>query len=335
VGIPTEALPQLFSKFFRVDNQETRSIGGTGLGLALVKEIVEAHRGRVWVESVYGQGSTVFLTLPVAAPARPPLVAPAGVTAGGTDLVLVEDDAAFAQLLRIHFEGAGLSVAVTDRAEHALELVRQAPPRALLVDLKLAGAMDGWDLLVALKSDPAWQALPVLIISASAEANSRGLALGGADYLLKPVAQEALLHAIRRRLPFGAGKTVLVVDDDAVFRDQVGASLAAVGDVQVVEAANGREALAYLAQHMPDLLMLDLLMPDIDGFEVLRQLRADRRAMNLPVLVVTGKDLHTSEKAALKRYLASLVSKQEASLDYFARTIGHILDAETSNRAPS
>jgi CheY-like chemotaxis protein len=126
---------------------------------------------------------------------------------------------------------------------------------------------------------------------------------------------------------------VLVVDDDAVFRGQVGASLAAAGDVQVVEAANGREALAYLGQHMPDLLVLDLLMPDIDGFEVLRQLRADRRAMNLPVLVVTGKDLQAHEKASLKRHLASLVSKQEASLDYFARIIGQVFDSETKNRA--
>jgi len=194
--------------------------------------------------------------------------------------------------------------------------------------------MDGWDLLVALKSDPAWHALPVMIISASTEANIRGLALGGADYLLKPVAREDLLHAVRRRLPSGPGHTVLLVDDDAEFRGQVGASLAAAGDIQVVEAANGREALVYLAQHMPDVLVLDLLMPDIDGFEVLRQLRADRRAMNLPVLVLTGKDLHASEKAALKHHLASLVSKQEASLDYFARIIGHVLGSEPSRRAP-
>ena len=202
----------------------------------------------------------------------------------------------------------------------------QAPPRVLLVDLQLAGAMDGWDFLVALKSDPAWHTLPVLIISASAEANRRGLALGGADYILKPVMPEALLHAIRRRLPSRSGTTVLVVDDDAVFRRQVGASLAIEGEIGVVEAANGREALAYLTQHMPDVLVLDLLMPDIDGFEVLRQLRADRRAMNLPVLVVTGKDLDAREKASLKHNLASLVSKQEASLDYFARIIGHVLD---------
>jgi CheY-like chemotaxis protein len=210
--------------------------------------------------------------------------------------------------------------------------VRQAPPRALLVDLQLAGAMDGWDLLVALKSDPAWKALPVMIISASAEANIRGLALGGADYLLKPVSREELLHAVQRRLPSRHGNTVLVVDDDAVFRGQVGAYLAGAGDIRVVEATNGREALVYLAQHMPDLLVLDLLMPDIDGFEVLRQLRVDKRAMNLPVLVVSGKDLHASEKAALKRNLASLVSKQEGSLDYFARIIGQALDSEMRSR---
>ena len=168
----------------------------------------------------------------------------------------------------------------------------------------------------------------MLIISASAEANRRGLALGGADYLLKPVTREALLHAIRRRLPSRPGTTVLVADDDAVFRRQVGATLATAGEIRVVEAANGREALAYLTQHMPDVLVLDLIMPDIDGFEVLRRLRADRRAMNLPVLVVTGKDLDAREKASLKRNLASLVSKQEASLDYFTRIIGHVLDLQ-------
>ncbi len=325
IGIPPEAIAKLFGKFFRVDNLETRNIGGTGLGLALVKRIVEAHQGRVWVESEVGRGSTFFFSLPVAEQAPPTMPVAEAPTPGATDILLVEDDQAFAQLLREHFEGLGLTMTATSYAEQALELARPLSPRLLLVDIHLAGPMDGWDLLVALKSDPALQSIPMIMISASEEANVRGLALAGADYVLKPISPEWLRQAIRRHLPSLSGKRVLVVDDDAAFRRTVVELLAAEGDIQVEEAADGREALSRMAQNMPDLLLLDLLILEMDGFEVLHKLRADRRAVNLPVLVVTGKDLLPHEKAYIKRRMASLVSKREASLDYVARIVGQAL----------
>jgi CheY-like chemotaxis protein len=132
------------------------------------------------------------------------------------------------------------------------------------------------------------------------------------------------LQAIRQRLVTLSGRRVLVADDDMIFRRRVKGWLVAEG-VTVEEATDGREALACIAQRVPDLLLLDLLMPEVDGFEVLRQLRTDKRAMNLPVLVVTGKDLGADEKTYLKQKLATLVSKKEASLDYFARVIGQVL----------
>jgi PAS domain S-box-containing protein len=325
VGIPPEALPKLFGKFFRVDNNRTRNIGGTGLGLAVVKEIVEVHQGRIWVESQVNRGSTFFFTLPTAGQALPTGAAPEAMSAGATDILLVEDDPIFTQLLRERFENAGLSVTTTEYAEQALELTRLAPPRLLLLDIHLAGRMDGWDVLVALKSDPVLQAIPIVIITTSDEPNLRGLALAGADYLPRPFAPEGLMQAIRRHLPSLSGKRVLVADDDAAFRRQVIELLTAVDDLEVIEAANGREVLAHVAWHMPDLLLLDLLMPEMDGFEVLHQLRTDKRAMNLPVLVVTGKDLLPNEKAHIKRKMASLVSKNEASLDHFARIVGRVL----------
>jgi CheY-like chemotaxis protein len=170
----------------------------------------------------------------------------------------------------------------------------------VLTDIHLAGRLDGWDLLIALKDDPLLRTIPVLIISASTEANNRALALAGADYLLKPISSEWLMHAIEQRLPSVSGKRVLVVDDDMVFRHQVSAWLATEGIV-VEDAANGQEALTYLTHSLPDLLLLDLLLPEIDGFEVLRQLRANRRTMNLPVLIVTGKDLSADEKVDIIR----------------------------------
>ncbi len=325
MGIPPEAIPQLFSKFFRVDNQQTRNIGGTGLGLALVKEIIEAHQGQIWVESQVGRGSTFWFALPLTVPAQPAVSVSEAASAGTPDILLVENDPVFAQLLRERFEGAGLSVTTTGYAEQALEVTRLGPPRLLLVDIHLAGEMDGWDLLVALKSDPIVRAIPIILITTSEEPNLRGLALAGADYLPRPVSTEGLMQAIRRQLPSVSGRRILVADDDDVFRRQVVVLLAAEPDIQVVEASNGHEVLRQVAERMPDLLLLDLLMPEMDGFEVLQRLRADKRAMNLPVLVVTGKDLLPAEKAYIKRKLASLVSKREASLDHFARIVGRVL----------
>jgi CheY-like chemotaxis protein/anti-sigma regulatory factor (Ser/Thr protein kinase) len=325
MGIPPEAIPQLFNKFFRVDNSQTRHIGGTGLGLALVKKTVEAHQGQVRVDSEPDRGSTFFFTLPVAEQPLPAVVVPEVVSGGATDILLVENDPVFAQLLRERFEGTGLSVTATSYAEQALDLTRVSPPRLLLVDIHLAGDMDGWDLVVALKSDPVLQAIPIILITTSEEANLRGLALAGADYLPRPVSLEGLRQAIQRQLPSLSGKRVLVADDNRAFRHQVVELLAAEPDVQVTEASNGREVLRQVAQQVPDLLLLDLLMPDMDGFEVLHQLRADKRALNVAVLVVTSKDLLPDEKARLKRKMASLVSKKEASLDHFARIVGRVL----------
>jgi PAS domain S-box-containing protein len=325
VGIPPEALSRLFDKFFRVESSQTRHIGGTGLGLALVKEIIEAHQGLVWVESEPNRGSTFWFTLPLAEQALPPAIVAEAADSHVTDILLVENDPVFSQLLRERFENAGLSVTATEYAEQALELMSLFSPRLLLVDIHLAGRMDGWDLLVALKSDPILQAIPIVIITTSDVANLRGLALAGADYLPRPFTSEGLMQAIRRHLPSLAGKHVLVADDDAAFRHQVVELLAAVEDLQVSEAANGLEALTHVAQRVPDLLLLDLLMPEMDGFEVLHQLRADKRAMNLPVLVVTGKDLIPTEKAHIKRKMAALVSKKEASLDHFALIVGRLL----------
>jgi CheY-like chemotaxis protein/anti-sigma regulatory factor (Ser/Thr protein kinase) len=325
IGIPSEAMPRLFSKFFRVDNSQTRHIPGTGLGLALVKEIVEAHQGRVWADSEPNRGSTFYFTLPVAEQPLPAVVVPESLQGGATDILLVENDPVFAQLLRERFEGTGLLMTATSYAEQALELTRLSPPRMLLVDIHLAGGMDGWDLLVALKSDPVLQAIPIILITTSAEANLRGLALAGADYLPRPVSADGLRQAIQRQLPSLSGKRVLVADDDQAFRRQVVELLAAEPNIQVAEASHGREVLRQVAQRVPDLLLLDLLMPDMDGFEVLHRLRADKRALNLPVLVVTSKDLLPDEKAHIKRKMASLVSKKEASLDHFARIVGRVL----------
>lgn len=319
IGIPKDVLSHLFTKFFRAENSIEYGIGGTGLGLALVKQIVELHGGRIGVESQPGLGSTFWFALParqtgdIVAFARP---------SDTVDVLIVEDDGAFANLLGEHLGTLGLSVAKTPFAEEALQMIRTSKPRLMLVDLKLAGRMCGWELLLAVKTDSFLQSIPVAIMTMS-EPNTRGLALGGSEYVSKSAPPDALLNAVQRRLPVSA-KQILLVDDDAVYRASIVELLTAQGFV-VRESSGGREAMEQIRIHHPDLVLLDLLMPDMDGFEVLRLLRSDASTLNTQVLVITAKTLSGDDKHYIKQRLATLVGKRETDLSYFTQVVGQML----------
>lgn len=330
MGIPALALPHLFSKFYRVESAEGRGISGTGLGLALVKQIVEMHQGRAWAESAYGEGSTFFVALPreqaetrvlAASTERAPANQVEG--AAAAQLLIVEDDPAFAKLLCQHFSEQGLRVRHTAFAEQALEWCRAARPGMLLLDIHLAGVMDGWDLLLVLKQDEWLQHIPIVVMVGS-DPDVHGLAMGGADYALKSASREALVQAVHRQISDLHGKHILVADDDSVFRARIAHFLRSE-QAWVEEAENGTVALERMAGRIPDLLILDLLMPGMDGFEILRRLRQDRRAVNLRTLVITAKNLGSAEKAYLHRKLASLVGKGEADLEYFSQIVTRTL----------
>ncbi|MBD2071019.1 response regulator [Leptolyngbya sp. FACHB-671] len=323
MGMAPEAMARLFTKFYRVDNANTRKIGGTGLGLALVKEIIEAHDGQVWVESELGQGSTFFFTLPQAIQGAK-AITNGNHSSGAIDILLVEDDTSFTELLREEFSHTGLHIVSTAFAEQALELIQQHLPRLIFLDILLAGEMDGWDFLVAIKGDRQLASLPVMVITMT-EPNTKGLVFKGAEYLPKTAAPEMLQQAVEHYLPQSSSKVLLVVDDDPNFRQQVIDSLDETADVHFIEAENGKQALEYIQQQLPDLLILDLLMPQINGFEVLQFLRSDRNTLTLPVLVMTGADLTSAEKAYLKQGLATLVSKQAVGTEALIQIVEQTL----------
>lgn len=332
MGMTPEAMQKLFTKFYRVDNANTRKIGGTGLGLSLVKAIVEDHGGNVTVESEPGMGSAFHFTLPKVVIKSTAIVQELPSTEQIDILLVVEDDPAYTQLLREQFEPLGLNVVSTAFAEQAVQLLEQRLPRLVLLDILLLGNMDGWDFLVALKSNRKLHSLPVLVITAT-EPNVRGLAFRGTDYLPKPVVPELLVETVRYHLPRLSGKTILITDDDADTRTSFIQYLTSAAqqtdasdrDVNFLEAKNGATCLQRISQEVPDLLILDLIMPEMDGFEVLRRLRADKRAMNLPVIVVTGIDLSAEEKSYLKSKMATLVKKQETSAEELSKTVKQIL----------
>lgn len=327
IGIPADAMPHLFSKFFRVEQRSGIPIAGTGLGLATVRQIVELHHGRAWAESVYGEGSTFFVALPCERTPAPLAIVEKEPTDGeDAQILLVEDDPTFARLLCERLQEAGWSVRATAYAEQALEWCRRNPPQLALLDLHLAGAMDGWDLLLTLKNHPRLQAVPVIVMAGS-DPNTHGLALSGAEYALKSSTSEELERAVRRQMPSPAGKLVMIADDDPVFRRRMRYILQS-RNAKIEEAMNGAQALEQMEKQMPELLVLDLIMPELDGFEVLRRLRNDRRAVNLRTLVVTMKDLTVAEKAYLTRKMASLVGKGAAELDFFVEEVARALNSQ-------
>lgn len=321
MGIPPQAQEKLFTKFYRVDNASTRKIGGTGLGLAIVKEIVEVHGGHIWLESVVGEGSKFYFSLPKAVQKSVSLESEETTK---IDVLILEDDAAFCQLLKDRLEEIGFNIVSTAFAEQGLQILEQNLPRLIFLDILLPGKMDGWDFLIAIKSTRQLISVPVCIITIT-EPNIRGLALKGADYLSKPIAPDLLLEMVQYYLPLPAGKSILIADDDENLRQQIMQSLSTIPNVDLCEATNGKEALEQIKQQMPDLLILDLLMPEVDGFEVIRQLRTDKQALNLPVLVITGAQLSPEEKAYIQRKMATLVEKQDATLEVLTTIVEEAL----------
>ncbi len=324
LGIPDEAMPKLFGKFYRVDSTDRREIGGTGLGLALCREIVTAHKGRIWAESRPGEGSTFRFTLPVK-PAAAPASAPATAMQPGERYVLiVEDDASFAALVREHLTTEGLSVCIEPTAEGALAVARAAAPALVILDIHLAGRMDGWDFLIELKADRKLAEVPVIITTVT-EKRTKGFALGASDYLVKPFPMETLVESARHFLPEPEGKRVLVVDDDASFRIAAVAMVKYGLHCEAEEAENGRQALEKIRRRIPDLVILGLLMPDVDGFAVLDALRARTETATLPVLVVTGKDLTPQDKEHLKQGMARVLTKEEYSRHRLLALVNELL----------
>jgi GAF domain-containing protein/DNA-binding response OmpR family regulator/HAMP domain-containing protein/two-component sensor histidine kinase len=297
IGIDPKDLPHVFERFFRTDQAEVQAVDGSGLGLSIVKMFVDLLGGKIWVESELNRGSTFSFTLPLV------LESETGASEGnapGTRILVVEDDEHILHLLRHQLETDGYRVLAAQRGEDALQLARSEQPALITLDI-LLGDIDGFQVLEQLKQDPATSQIPVIIVSVVPDAESRGLALGAAGYVGKPFEEEQVLDQVRHILSsVNGGDTdhlhqVLVVDDDRDIVDWLTEALSHSG-FAVRGAYSGRDALACVREEMPDLILLDLKMPDMDGYEVIRRLRQEQTTRNIPVIVITGSTVDKGDR---------------------------------------
>jgi len=302
IGLTREQIGRLFQEFVQADASTTRKYGGTGLGLAISRRFCQMMGGDIVVESELARGSTFTIRLPAdavagAAPRTHELpVAQAAARAGANATILVvDDDATVRDLLSRHLVREGFAAVTASGGFEALRLARQLQPAAITLDVMMPD-MDGWTVLAAIKGDPELADIPVILVTIVDEKN-RCNAPGATENMVKPIDRDRLV-AVLRRISGAMDRRALLVDDDEVMRRGIRVALEQDG-WKIVEAENGRVALARLAEAVPDVVVLDLMMPEMDGFEFVDAIRQRAQWRDVPILVVTAKDLTADDRARL------------------------------------
>jgi signal transduction histidine kinase/DNA-binding response OmpR family regulator len=310
IGMAPAQLEGLFQAFSQARSSTSRDYGGTGLGLAITRHFCRILGGDVAVESTPGRGSTFTITLPAVCPAAKPEVATSRMRprrAGTLGTVLVIDDEKPAhELLERELANAGYDILHAAGGREGLKLAKQARPDVITLDIIMPD-LDGWSVLKALKADPELSEIPVVLVTIMRD-RDLGFALGAADYVTKPLDREMLMRVVGRHVRGDGKAQVLVVDDDPKTREMLRRTLQKAGWT-VAEAADGCEAIEALERAKPALVLLDLMMPGMDGFEVLERLHADETWREVPVIIVTAKDLTAEDVDRLNGRVVKVLQK--------------------------
>lgn len=305
IGIESTDLPRLFKAFTQIDSSLAREFEGTGLGLELIRRMAELHDGSVAVASTPQQGSCFAVWLPLrevelAEELADPKPSEPVRSAGGNLLALVvEDNPQAANILRHHLEGAGFSVITAPNATQALEMMANSLPNLITLDLFMPD-LDGWDMLRLIKADPRFVDIPVVIVSIVAD-SCNCMALGAAKVLQKPLRREELITALRdlgliTNQSESSQFTVLAVDDNPSTLTLIASYLANEKNINLLYARDGLDAVTAIKHVVPDLLILDLLMPIMNGFEVVTKLRDSPSTASLPIVIMTAKEITPEER---------------------------------------
>jgi signal transduction histidine kinase/DNA-binding response OmpR family regulator len=316
-GIAETDQERIFEAFQQADATDLKTRHeGTGLGLALTRQLVEAHGGTVGVTSQVGVGSEFTVHLPRHRPADAALERAPELPADRPGVLVIEDDPAAQELLRLHLEGAGYGVVVTASGRQGLAWLDRMRPDAVILDIMLPD-LDGWEILQRLKANPATRSVPVMVVSV-VDDRQLGLALGAIDYLVKPVSRELLLEAIGR-LTFTTKVqtrtvTILVIDADEKVAADYSRVLEPDG-FKVIAAQDGASGRQRAIDDRPDLILLDAILPDVDGFELTSELRQDPATATIPIWVTAPGDMAQEAKERLNGNVQGVLARGDGALD--------------------
>ncbi|HXV42522.1 MAG TPA: response regulator, partial [Anaerolineae bacterium] len=338
IGMNAEQRAKLFQAFTQADASTTRKFGGTGLGLTITQRFIQMMGGNITVASEPGQGSTFTIQLP--AEYQPPAIEPATALPAGSGLLsgnnghstilVIDDDPAVCDLMRRFFNKEGFRVESAVGGEEGLRLAREIQPDVITLDVMMPG-MDGWAVLTALKAEAKLADIPVIMVTMIND-KSMGYALGASDYMTKPIDRERLLAMVKKYRPTptdqsdAARPLILTVEDDPAMREMLRRTLEKEGWV-VREAENGQVGLAQVAAQRPDVILLDLMMPQMDGFEFVAVLRQQETGRSVPVVVVTAKELTAEEREQLNRYVEKILRKGAFSRDELLAEVRDLVKA--------
>jgi PAS domain S-box-containing protein len=330
IGIKPEDQERVFGEFEQLDSTYARPQQGTGLGLALTRRLVGLHGGRIWVESEgEGKGSTFTFMIPTKAEERKseipteregPLPSRPDVDDSRPLVLVVEDDRQASELISQYLSEADYAVARAFDGEQAIQMARELKPYAITLDILLP-KKGGWEVLAELKSFPETKDIPVVIVSI-VENRPFGLNLGAIEYFVKPVNKKQLIRAVRKAVAVLDKEkiTVLVVDDEPQTVQLVTDKLQAEG-FNVLQAYGGQQGIDLAIQEHPDIIVLDLMMPEVSGFDVVQQLRAHSGAMEIPILIFTAKDLTEDDRQRLEGHVKMIASKSDSGKEDLLREL--------------
>lgn len=314
-GIPPAEQKRIFDAFYRL-RKSGEAAEGTGLGLAITDSLVKLHGGTLGLESAPGKGSCFYFGLPMGTGTPAPNKSwPEGARKSSerAKVLIIDDDRTAITLIESQLTSSGYETYSCNQPEQALQAAAELQPQAITLDL-LMKPTSGWEILLQLKNDARTANIPVIVVSVVDHA-SMGAAIGADEYLVKPVDRKTLLGAVERciarREVSGPAGPILVVEDDVATREVIVELLSAKG-YAVKSAADGIAARGEVASSLPDLVILDLMLPDVSGFELLAEWRANSRTSGIPVFVLTSKDLTEEEKRYLRDHAQSLFHKQES-----------------------
>ena len=341
IGMTKEQMAKLFRAFQQADSSTTRKFGGTGLGLAISRHFCQLMNGDITVASEPGHGTTFTMRIPVEVIPRPvegqgkaqqeTSAISESLPASAAVVLVIDDDPLVADLLRRTLVKDGYRVEYAENGEKGLQLARQLRPDAITLDVMMPG-MDGWQVMTHLKSDPELADIPVVLLSIVNDRKT-GFAMGATEYLTKPFDRERLASVLGRIAKGRGSRFALVVDDLPDNRELLRKALESDG-WSVDEAGNGLEALARLEQRRPDVILLDLMMPEMDGIAFVERLRASDRNRSIPVLVVTAKEITPADRQRLSGGVQAIMQKGAVDLGELVSQTRSLLSARIQVEVP-